>query len=228
MSRLKTFRTYLILFVLFYIFVSVMSVGFIKGTYKKMEGNIQKVESLSVDVSDAQSTMVNGYIVGTLTNNTQNNTILKYVKIDFISSRENKILTKYIKVDELKSGETKNFTINFRAENIKSYNITIVDEYVQEKSDVNLINLQDAENEEVKKAVETLNRISLDPKERERYESIIQAEFNHKISNQKFFEKGEKKKQIEIAKKLLSKNIPIDEIIEITDLTKEEVENLSI
>ena len=84
------------------------------------------------------------------------------------------------------------------------------------------------ENEEVKKAVETLNRISLDPKERERYESIIQAEFNHKISNQKFFEKGEKKKQIEIAKKLLSKNIPIDEIIEITDLTKEEVENLSI
>ena len=90
------------------------------------------------------------------------------------------------------------------------------------------VEMAEKENEEVKKAVETLNRISLDPKERERYESIIQAEFNHKISNQKFFEKGEKKKQIEIAKKLLSKNIPIDEIIEITDLTKEEVENLSI
>lgn len=92
--------------------------------------------------------------------------------------------------------------------------------------------MAEKENEEVKKAVETLNRISLDPQERERYESIIQAEFNHKISNQKFLEKGiqegEKKKQIEIAKKLLSKNIPIDEIIEITDLTKEEVENLSI
>lgn len=149
MSRLKTFRTYLILFVLFYIFVSVMSVGFIKGTYKDMEGNIEKIESLSVNINDAQSTMVNGHIVGTLTNNTQTNTISKYVKIDLISNKGNKILTKYIQVDELKSGETKNFTINFRAENIKSYNITITDEYVQEESNANLINLQDAENEEV-------------------------------------------------------------------------------
>ena len=150
MKRLKTFRTYLILFVLFYIFVSVMSIGFIKGNYKDIEGYIQKIENLSVNVSDAKATMVNGHIVGTLTNNSSDNTILKYVKIDFISSRENKILTKYLQVDELKSGETKNFTINFRAENIKSYNITIVDEYEQEQSNVNLINLQDAENEEVK------------------------------------------------------------------------------
>lgn len=150
MKRLKTFRTYLILFVLFYVFVSIMSAGFLQGTYKNMEGNIQKIESLSVKVNDAQSTMVNGHITGTLTNNTQTNTISKYVKIDLISSRGNKILTKYIQVDELKSGETKNFTINFKAENIKAYNITITDEYIQEESNVSLINLADAENEEVK------------------------------------------------------------------------------
>lgn len=37
---------------------------------------------------------------------------------------------------------------------------------------------------------------------------------------------GEKKKQIEIAKKLKTKNMSIEEIIEITELSKEEIENL--
>ena len=46
------------------------------------------------------------------------------------------------------------------------------------------------ENKEIEKAANTLERISLDPKEREIYESIVQAEFNQKISNQKFLEEG--------------------------------------
>ena len=49
-----------------------------------------------------------------------------------------------------KFSETKNFTINFEAENIKSFNMSIVDEYIQEKSNAQLINLSDAENEEIK------------------------------------------------------------------------------
>jgi len=60
------------------------------------------------------------------------------------------ILTKYLDIDELKAKETKNFTINFEAENIKSFNMSIVDEYIQEKSNAQLINLSDAENEEIK------------------------------------------------------------------------------
>ena len=77
------------------------------------------------------------------------------------------------------------------------------------------------ENKEIEKAANTLERISLDPKEREIYESIVQAEFNQKISNQKFLEEGiekgkeqgikegkkegKKQKGLEIAKKLLQK-----------------------
>ena len=60
------------------------------------------------------------------------------------------ILTKYLDIDELKAKETKNFTINFEAENIKSFNMSIVDEYIQEKSNAQLINLSDAENEKIK------------------------------------------------------------------------------
>ena len=82
------------------------------------------------------------------------------------------------------------------------------------------------ENKKVKKADKVLERISKDPKERERYEAILKAEFNQKISNQKFEEKGRKQKQIEIAKKMLNKNKPIEEIMEFTGLGEEEINKL--
>ena len=39
-------------------------------------------------------------------------------------------------------------------------------------------------------------------------------------------EEGQKQKQIEIAKKMIEKNIPIEEIIDLTGLTKEEIEKI--
>ena len=98
------------------------------------------------------------------------------------------------------------------------------------------------ENKNVKKADKVLERISKDPKERERYEAILKAEFNQRISNQKFEERGEergeargkiigreegeKQKQIEIAKRMLRDKIEIKTIEKYTDLTEEEINNL--
>ena len=102
------------------------------------------------------------------------------------------------------------------------------------------------ENKNVKKADKVLERISKDPKERERYEAILKAEFNQKISNQKFMDKGiiegeargkiigreegmkkgKKQNQIEIAKKMLRDKIEIKTIEKYTDLTEEEINNL--
>ena len=39
---------------------------------------------------------------------------------------------------------------------------------------------------------------------------------------------GEKKKEIEIAKKMKARNIPIEEIMELTELSKEEIEKIKI
>ena len=82
------------------------------------------------------------------------------------------------------------------------------------------------ENKNVKKADKVLERISKDPKERERYEAILKAEFNQRISSQKFEEKGRKQKQVEITKKLLQRNMNIEDIKEITGLTEEEINKL--
>ena len=52
--------------------------------------------------------------------------------------------------------------------------------------------MAEKENKEIKKAMNTLDFISADPKERERHNSIIMAEYNRLTSEQNFFEAGEK------------------------------------
>lgn len=50
--------------------------------------------------------------------------------------------------------------------------------------------LAEKENKEIKKAMNTLDYISADPRERERHNSIIMAEYNRLTSEQNFFEAG--------------------------------------
>ena len=94
--------------------------------------------------------------------------------------------------------------------------------------------MAEKENKEIKRAIDTLDFISEDPKERERHNSIVMAEYNRLTSEHNFFEagveegikKGKKEGIIKIAKAMLEKNIPIETIMEITELKKEEIEKL--
>lgn len=100
------------------------------------------------------------------------------------------------------------------------------------------IEMAKKENEEVKKAVEVLNVMSMDPKERERCESIAMYEFFRQDAERIKFEKGlkqgkeegkeegKKEKQKEIAKKMLKLGIDRETIEEVTELSKEEIEKL--
>ena len=95
--------------------------------------------------------------------------------------------------------------------------------------------MAEKENKEIEKVVEELDEISLDEKERELYEARQRAifEYNYtmytaeKRGKEKGKEEGKiegkKEKQIEIAKKLLKRGMKIEEISEITELTKEEL-----
>lgn len=96
------------------------------------------------------------------------------------------------------------------------------------------IKMAEKKNKEVKKAVEELDEMSMDKAERERYEAILKAEFNYNTSMynmrqeglQEGIKDGKKEEKIEIAKKLLKKNMDIDEIREITGLSLEKIKKL--
>jgi predicted transposase/invertase (TIGR01784 family) len=90
------------------------------------------------------------------------------------------------------------------------------------------------ENKELEKAMDIIDEMSMDEKEWELYESRRLAIMDYNTGmikareegEAKGREKGEKRSKSEIAKKLLAKKMPIDEIIEITELTKEEIEKI--
>ena len=95
-----------------------------------------------------------------------------------------------------------------------------------------------AETQGVKSSADKFD-CGTDPKERERHNSIIMAEYNRLTSEHNFFEagveegiekgieKGKEEERKEIAKKLLKIRIPIEQIIETTGLTKQEIEELN-
>ena len=90
------------------------------------------------------------------------------------------------------------------------------------------------ENEDINEALEQLRRLSSNKQLREiiereeRIERDRRAELQFAIEEglEQGITRGEKKKQLEIARKMLEKGKDIEEIIEITELTKEEIEKI--
>ena len=93
------------------------------------------------------------------------------------------------------------------------------------------IEMAEKENKEIKRAVRALDFISADEKERERYNSIIMAEYNRKVTEGKVREEGievgkkegAEEEKIKIAKEMIKKKFPIEIIVEVTKLSKEKI-----
>ena len=85
-------------------------------------------------------------------------------------------------------------------------------------------------NEKIKKAEEELEYLTGDEEaKRLAYlrEKAIRDEYNsNSMARKKGIEEGEQKSRKKIAKKMLEKGNTIDEIIELTELKKEEIEKL--
>ena len=79
---------------------------------------------------------------------------------------------------------------------------------------------------QVKKAVVRLMELSNDERTRLLYESRQLMEWDNHVREQGARAEGEKVKAFDIAKNMLKRSRPIDEIMEDTGLTREEVESL--
>ena len=82
------------------------------------------------------------------------------------------------------------------------------------------------ENKEIKKAMDIIDEMSMDPKEWELYESRRLAIMDYNTGMHQSRENGRKEKQLEIAKNLLAMGMKIEDIQKATKLSKEEIENL--
>ena len=80
------------------------------------------------------------------------------------------------------------------------------------------------------KVVEAMKVLEKYPDEKRLYEEIQTEEFLQRVSEnnirEESFTKGKKEEKIETAKKLLKRNMEIKEIVDITELTEEEINKL--
>ena len=131
-NRKKTLLMYLIIFIIFYAFVSIMTYMFVHGAYEPITNYaiVQpkdiEPKDIEIVIEDARATNVNGYIKAKANNNTGNYVKEAYLKIDFLSERKVNMGTKYVDLSGLIEDETAKFEVKFKFENVNMFIITPV------------------------------------------------------------------------------------------------------
>lgn len=121
MSTLKRFLKYIIWLVLFFIFSEfLINVG-LASSYKTLE---RKDSFEQVVIQDAESTLVNGKIIGTINNPAEIDG--KYLRIDIYSERNMLLGTRYIDLEKATSSQE--FKVFYELEDSTSYEISVVNE----------------------------------------------------------------------------------------------------
>ena len=125
MARLKTFLIYALIIVGFFIFSEAIIYVGLNSSYHDIE---RRDNTSQVDISEAQATLVNGKIKGTINDYGDDNLTGKYVEIDLYSSRDNMVGRRYVEIETTDVNRTQDFHIYFEAEDIESYSVSIVNE----------------------------------------------------------------------------------------------------
>ena len=127
MDRMKTFLKYAIWVILFFFFSNfIISVG-LNSSYKKMSSTSSVNTPRGVEITEAESTLVNGKIKGKIKYDGEKDIEGKYLRMDFLSKRDNIVGTKYIPITVNKENPIQDFNTYFELQDVTSYKTSIVD-----------------------------------------------------------------------------------------------------
>ena len=134
MDRLKKYGKYVLLLIVFFIFSEFLINVSLNSSYHDIR---RRDETQQVEITEAQATLVNGKIKGTIRNSEEDYLTGKFVKIDFYSERDVLVGKKYIPIETTQNMTSQDFSIYFELEDVTSYEISIVDE--REGSEIELL-----------------------------------------------------------------------------------------
>lgn len=133
MSRLKTFLIYALIVVGFFVFSEFLINVSLNASYKDIE---RRDTTSQVEISQAQATLVNGRIKGTIKDSSEDNLTGKYVEVDLYSKRGNMVGKRYIPIETTDVNQTQDFSMHFELHDVNSYSIAIVNEKQGEEIDL--------------------------------------------------------------------------------------------
>lgn len=134
MDRMKTFFKYAIWIFLFFIFSELLINVGLNSSYKDIS---IRDNTSQVEITQAQATLVNGRMKGTIKNSSDDFLTGKYVRIDFYSNRDVFLGKKYIEINTTQNISTQDFNIYFELQDVTSYSISVVNE--KEEGEIKLI-----------------------------------------------------------------------------------------
>ena len=126
MDRMKTFFKYFLALVILYVIVDIATYFTLKSTYITRDFEVN-VEGSNIEVTEFKTTVLNGYLKGTINNNSQEVITGKALKFEYYSKNNVLMGTKYFKIDNFLIGETKEFESRFNFDNVEKVKISLVD-----------------------------------------------------------------------------------------------------
>lgn len=131
MDRMKTFFTYALIIILFWIFSSVASNLILKNSYKSVDKNNIAIEKTNngfeINVEKANANKSQSYFTGTVKNASNKVIEKQYVKVE--SFYKGKFMQeKYLAFENMQPGEERKFKLLYEVGNIDEYKVSYVDE----------------------------------------------------------------------------------------------------
>jgi hypothetical protein len=130
---MKTFLTYLILFVGFYIVSVILENGLLYIMYANITGTAEQTlitadqnsSDITVIIEEAKASNVSGHIKIKIKNTSGHYIEKCCAKVELFTKRNILATTKYIDVNNFKAQETRTYEIKFKADEIASYAVTL-------------------------------------------------------------------------------------------------------
>ena len=126
MAKMKKIFLYVFLIAAFWIFSDILIYLSINTTYVNKESRVY-TNTPEIIVGENRATYVNGFIRGSIKNNTDGIINDKYLKIDLYSARDVKLGTKYVKIENLEIDKYQNFEMWYKFTDVDYATITVTD-----------------------------------------------------------------------------------------------------
>ena len=133
MSTMKKFFTYFLLFVALYLLVQFFVSTLMKEDYKDITDYTIKTESPEIIVTECKAAYTNGYIKGSVTNNTDKLIEKIYIRIDLFDKDGIYLGTESKEISYFHAKETIKFDIGYNYQNVSKVEISLTDELPEEE-----------------------------------------------------------------------------------------------
>ncbi len=130
MNRMKTFFTYALIIVLFYLFSNFAIDLMIANSYRNVKNNVKIEETnngFQIQLDNVSSNKQQAYFTGIVKNNSDKVIEKQYVKVD--SYYKGRLMqSKYLAFENMQPGEERKFKLLYSVGNIDEYRVSYVDE----------------------------------------------------------------------------------------------------